>query len=113
MSSLSGRYVDGEAELIYAEDYDLAVDVRSPGEFEEDHIVGAINCPVLDNEERRIVGTIYKQVSCAERVPILKPSNQSMMLILLASLLSFEVIQNYKRQSDLGGGSGVNKYSLR
>jgi rhodanese-related sulfurtransferase len=94
MSSLSGRYVDGEAELIYAEDYDLAVDVRSTGEFEEDHVVGAINCPVLDNEERRIVGTIYKQVSWAERVRILKPSNQSMMLILLASLLSFEVIQN-------------------
>jgi tRNA 2-selenouridine synthase SelU len=89
-----GRYVDGEAELIYAEDYDLAVDVRSPGEFEEDHIVGAINCPVLDNEERRIVGTIYKQVSRAEWVLVSKPLSQRMMLILLASLLSYKVIQN-------------------
>lgn len=54
--------MDDNTELIYAADYDLAVDVRSPGEFEEDHVIGAINCPVLDNEERAIVGTIYKQV---------------------------------------------------
>ncbi|GAQ87259.1 tRNA 2-selenouridine synthase [Klebsormidium nitens] len=57
------RYVDDNTELIHAEDFDLAVDVRSPGEYEEDHVIGAINCPVLDNEERAIVGTIYKQES--------------------------------------------------
>ncbi|WP_370262870.1 tRNA 2-selenouridine(34) synthase MnmH [Limnobacter sp.] len=39
------------------------IDVRSPAEFEEDHIPGAINCPVLSNEERITVGTLYKQVS--------------------------------------------------
>ncbi|MDF1824019.1 MAG: tRNA 2-selenouridine(34) synthase MnmH [Verrucomicrobiales bacterium] len=39
------------------------VDVRSPGEFEEDHLDGAINLPVLSDEERVKVGTIYKQVS--------------------------------------------------
>jgi len=43
--------------------FDDFVDVRSPAEFAEDHIPGAINCPVLDNEERARVGTIYKQVS--------------------------------------------------
>ena len=43
--------------------YDDIIDVRSPAEFAEDHVPGAINLPVLDNEERARVGTIYKQVS--------------------------------------------------
>lgn len=43
--------------------FDEIIDVRSPAEFEEDHIPGAINCPVLDNEQRAEVGTLYKQVS--------------------------------------------------
>ena len=30
--------------------FDEIIDVRSPAEFAEDHIPGAINCPVLDNE---------------------------------------------------------------
>ncbi len=37
------------------------VDVRSPAEFGEDHIPGALNLPVLDNEERARVGTLYVQ----------------------------------------------------
>lgn len=43
--------------------FDTVIDVRSPAEFAEDHIPGAINLPVLDNEERARVGTIYKQQS--------------------------------------------------
>ena len=43
--------------------FDTIVDTRSPAEFAEDHVPGAISCPVLDNEERARVGTIYKQVS--------------------------------------------------
>ncbi|MCK6410803.1 MAG: tRNA 2-selenouridine(34) synthase MnmH [Azonexus sp.] len=43
--------------------YDCIIDVRSPAEFAEDHIPGAINCPVLDDEQRARVGTIYKQIS--------------------------------------------------
>ncbi|WP_159913437.1 tRNA 2-selenouridine(34) synthase MnmH [Pantoea sp. 18069] len=39
------------------------IDARSPAEFALDHIPGAINCPVLDNDERAMIGTIYKQVS--------------------------------------------------
>jgi len=42
---------------------DTIVDTRSPAEFAEDHVPGAVSCPVLDNEERARVGTIYKQVS--------------------------------------------------
>ena len=43
--------------------FDTIIDVRSPAEFAEDHIPGAINCPVLDDEQRIVVGTLYKQVS--------------------------------------------------
>ena len=43
--------------------FDAIIDVRSPAEFAEDHLPGAMNLPVLSNEERAEVGTIYKQDS--------------------------------------------------
>ncbi len=43
--------------------FDCIIDARSPAEYALDHIPGAINCPVLNNEERAIVGTLYKQDS--------------------------------------------------
>ena len=43
--------------------FDCIIDVRTPEEFAEDHLPGAINAPVLSNEERVVVGTMYKQVS--------------------------------------------------
>ena len=48
---------------IRAHDIDDVIDVRSPAEFAEDHIPGAINLPVLDDAERARVGKIYKQDS--------------------------------------------------
>lgn len=36
-------------------------DVRSPAEFEHSHIDKAFNLPLFTNDERAIVGTIYKQ----------------------------------------------------
>lgn len=46
-----------------ASQFPSIIDARTPAEFELDHIPGAINCPVLSNEERVTIGTIYKQVS--------------------------------------------------
>jgi tRNA 2-selenouridine synthase len=46
--------------------FDEIIDARSPGEFEEDHVPGALNLPVLDNEERARIGTLHKQVSAFE-----------------------------------------------
>ena len=43
--------------------FDAIIDVRSPAEFAEDHIPGAVCAPVLDDAERAQVGTLYKQVS--------------------------------------------------
>ncbi|WP_287881139.1 tRNA 2-selenouridine(34) synthase MnmH [Aquitalea sp.] len=51
------------AKLSQLGQFDEIIDVRSPAEFAEDHLPGAINCPVLDDEERIQVGTLYKQVS--------------------------------------------------
>jgi tRNA 2-selenouridine synthase len=41
-------------------EFDEIVDVRTPLEYAEDHVPGAINAPVMSNEERVIVGTLYK-----------------------------------------------------
>ncbi len=43
-------------------DTHLVVDVRTPLEYEEDHIPGAINVPLLTNEERVEIGILHKQV---------------------------------------------------
>ncbi|MDB5999381.1 MAG: tRNA 2-selenouridine synthase [Rhizobacter sp.] len=46
--------------------FDQVVDARSPAEFALDHIPGAINCPVLDDAQRVVVGTLYKQQGAFE-----------------------------------------------
>jgi tRNA 2-selenouridine synthase len=43
--------------------FDDLIDARSPSEYHEDHLPGAISLPVLDDEERARVGTLYKQDS--------------------------------------------------
>jgi len=42
-------------------DSHLIVDARTPLEFEEDHIPGAVNVPLLDNDERVEIGILHKQ----------------------------------------------------
>lgn len=44
------------------------IDVRSPNEYEDNHIVGAVNIPLLDDEERKIIGTLYKHDGKEEAV---------------------------------------------
>jgi len=57
------QYRQGLAGVAALDEFDEIIDVRSPAEFAEDHIPGAINCPALDNAQRERIGTIYKQVS--------------------------------------------------
>ena len=42
-------------------DFDEIIDVRSPAEFAQDHIPGALNCPVLYDAERHEIGLLYAQ----------------------------------------------------
>ncbi|MGO1470667.1 MAG: rhodanese-like domain-containing protein, partial [Tissierella sp.] len=41
----------------------ILIDVRSPKEFNEETIPGAINIPIFSNEERELIGTLYKKDS--------------------------------------------------
>ena len=50
------------------DNFDLIIDVRSPNEFKEDHIPNSINMPVLDDDERCRVGTIYSNDPRREQI---------------------------------------------
>lgn len=43
--------------------FDDILDVRSPSEYADDHMLGAINVPVLNDDERARIGTLYAKVS--------------------------------------------------
>jgi len=45
----------------WAQGFDDIIDCRSPAEFAHDRIPGAINCWSLDDEQRKLVGTVYKE----------------------------------------------------
>ena len=47
-------------------DFSIVIDARSECEFAEDHLPGAVNWPSLHDEERKIVGTQYKQINAFE-----------------------------------------------
>ena len=55
------RYIELEYKDI--KENDLLVDLRSEGEYADYTIPGAINIPILNNEERKAIGTVYKNES--------------------------------------------------
>jgi tRNA 2-selenouridine synthase len=58
---LSFRLTDTAA--LAAAGFDAIIDVRSPSEYAEDHLPGAVSMPVLSDAERAEVGTIYTRES--------------------------------------------------
>jgi tRNA 2-selenouridine synthase len=44
-------------------EFDTIIDARSEGEYAEDHLPNAVNWPTLNDEERKSIGTLYKQVN--------------------------------------------------
>ena len=48
----------------------VILDVRSPAEYNQGHIPGAVNFPLFNNEERALVGTCYKQKGKDEAVEL-------------------------------------------
>lgn len=44
-------------------EFDTVIDARTEDEFDDDHLPGAVNWPTLNNEERIVVGTMYKQIN--------------------------------------------------
>lgn len=41
----------------------LVIDLRSPAEFAQDHVPGAVNVPLFDDEQRGLIGTLYRRES--------------------------------------------------
>jgi len=58
--------ITAEEALRRFDEFDTVIDARSEDEYAEDHLPGAVNWPTLNNEERKLVGTMYKQVNAFE-----------------------------------------------
>lgn len=54
------RVVESDEYFALAQQYPL-VDARSEAEWAQGHIPGSANVPILNNEHRKVVGTLYKQ----------------------------------------------------
>jgi tRNA 2-selenouridine synthase len=62
----NGVKILGSATVAQLTEFDEVIDARSPAEFIADHVPGAVNLPVLDDQERARIGTLHKQVSAFE-----------------------------------------------
>jgi tRNA 2-selenouridine synthase len=60
---MSVQSISAEDAIAQLDSFDTVIDARSEDEYAEDHLPGAVNWPSLDNEQRELVGTMYKQVS--------------------------------------------------
>ncbi|MDI1275335.1 tRNA 2-selenouridine(34) synthase MnmH [Polaromonas sp.] len=55
--------ITAQEAVVRLADFPTIIDARSEGEYAEDHLPGAVNWPSLNDEERKIVGTRYKQIN--------------------------------------------------
>jgi len=58
--------ISAEDALSKLSSFSDVIDTRSEGEYAEDHLPGAVNWPSLHDDERKIVGTQYKQINAFE-----------------------------------------------
>ena len=70
------------------------IDVRSPGEYYKGHMPNSINIPLFDNDERSIIGTIYKKEGRKKAVIEGLKCFEKKMELLLDNL--FMSIDSYK-----------------
>lgn len=82
-------------EFIIKKENFCLIDVRSEAEYEEDHILGAINIPILNNEERIIVGTTYKEKGVKAAKVLARNITLPNMLIKLNKIYS--IIESSKK----------------
>ena len=60
---MSLQILPAAALLAQMDGFDTIIDARSESEFALDHLPGAVNWPTLNDEERKLVGTMYVQVN--------------------------------------------------
>jgi tRNA 2-selenouridine synthase len=82
--------------LDLASSFQRIIDVRSPSEFALDHFPGALNYPVLSDEERIEIGTLDQQVSSFEA----KKVGAALVARNIAMLLENQLI-DLKRQDKI------------
>ena len=59
-------YTDIDPHEIYRSEKKILVDIRSPQEFKEFHIPGAVNIPLFENEEKKLIGYVYRNKGVEE-----------------------------------------------
>lgn len=72
----------------------VVIDLRSPKEFAEDHLPGAVNVPLFDDVERAVIGTLYVQRSPEDAFAEARERTRSRIAALvarIAELASFTV----------------------
>jgi tRNA 2-selenouridine synthase len=63
---VSVQLIPADLALTRLSSFSAVIDARSEGEYAEDHLPGAVNWPSLNDAERKIVGTQYKQINAFE-----------------------------------------------
>ncbi len=77
------------------------IDVRSPSEYYKGHLPNSINIPLFDNEERSIIGTIYKKEGRKKAViEGLKFFEKKMELLLDNLFMSIESYKNIPKNNE-------------
>jgi tRNA 2-selenouridine synthase len=66
---MAAERISIEQFLELAKDHTV-IDVRSPGEYKHAHIPGAHSLPLFTDEERKVVGTAYKQESREKAIKV-------------------------------------------
>ena len=79
----------------------LLIDVRSPGEYYKGHMPNSINIPLFDDDERSIIGTIYKKEGRKKAVMEgLKFFEQKMEILLDNLFMNIEFNKNISENSN-------------
>ena len=94
----------------------LYIDVRTNQEFLEDHIPNAINIPLLDEEERKQIGFLYKtkggKIARRKGVDIITPKLQNLIDEMLFKTENFQNIIFYCSRGGLRSYSMASFFSM-
>lgn len=98
--------------LAHLAQFDTIIDARSEDEYALDHLPGAVNWPTLNNDERKLIGTVYVQVNQFEA----KKRGAAMAARNIAAHIEREVIDKPKDWKPLAycwrGGKRSGSLSL-
>ena len=92
------KYIDIEEFLKLEKENFPIIDVRSPAEYNHAHIPKAYNVYLFDDNERKEIGTVYKQIGRAEAVLKGLEFVSPRMTIILKSI--DEITKNYNNRDN-------------